>query len=65
MKAFAVLALIANVTAQEVEFKYNTYGPYSITHDKVGERALGRPSDASLRHDGYGDSAGVHTGTLS
>ena len=28
-------------------------------------RAFGRPSDESLRFDGYGDSAGQHTGTLS
>ena len=56
---------LSQVGNQGIE--YNTHRPYGPYFKETNDfpRAFGRPSDASLEHDGYGDSAGQHTGTLS
>lgn len=63
----ALLSESAAISTNKQGIEYNTsrpYGPY-FTETTDFPRAFGRPSDASLQHDGYGDSAGVSTGTLS
>ena len=69
MKYLSVVALIANASASQigssdVVYNYGTYGPYFKEVDRVGQRALGRPSDSNFAPSLYGDSAGQHTGTL-
>jgi hypothetical protein len=66
----AIAALLSEATAITTDkqgIEYNTSRPYGPYFKETNDfpRAFGRPSDASLEHDGYGDSAGVHTGTLS
>lgn len=48
----------------DVEWNFRPYGPYS-KNVETHEKAFQRPPDSRFEHDGYGDSAGVSTGTLS